>query len=120
MEITRKELKQDSKYKKASALDKLFLENAYLPEARKYRKSFEIPLEIIGGIGMPIGLYYLSKKGLAAPNPDVVRYGLAGLVGIVSGWAIGLSLGTLTYETFSKEGDINQFISKIKNKFTKK
>jgi hypothetical protein len=119
MNITRKELRQKPEYQHSLALDKLVMENHFLPEARKYRNSFQIPLEIIGGVGMPIATYYLSKKGLIAPNPDMIRYGCAELIGLTYGWVSGLVLGTLAYETFSKEGEINQFFSRIKKHFTK-
>ncbi len=120
MEITREKLRQTPRYKNSLALDKIAMENTYLPEARRYRYGFQIPLGIIGVIGSPIATYYLSKKGVIAANPDVIRYGLGGIIGLISGWTVGFSIGTIAYETFSQEGDIHQFFSKVKKHFTKK
>jgi hypothetical protein len=36
------------------------------------------------------------------------------------GWASGLSLGTLAYESFSKDGDIKQFFSRVVNSLSNK
>lgn len=118
--VSRAELKSKSEYQNALAIDKIIMEDMYVPDARRYRRYFQIPLAIIGTVGMPIATYYLSKKGIIAPDPSVIRYCAGGLAGLVIGWTSGLVLGTLAYETVSPEGDIRQFFSKVKNYITTK
>lgn len=119
--ITRDELKESPEYKKAKALDKIILENAYLPEARKYREIPEFILGTIGTIGMPILTFYLAKKGMFPNNDiDTGRYIAAGIVGLIAGYEIGMCLGTIAYETLSKEGDINKLFSNCKKYFSEK
>jgi hypothetical protein len=117
--VSRPELRQNPNYQNALPSEQIIIENKYLPEARRYRRSFQIPLEIMGTVGMFFATYYLSKKGIIVPDPGIIRYGLGGLIGFVEGRASGLVIGTLAYETFSQEGDIRQFLFSTANHFKK-
>ena len=77
MEITREKLRQTPRYKNSLALDKIAMENTYLPEARRYRYGFQIPLGIIGVLVLQ-SPRIIFQKGVIAANPDVIRYGLGG------------------------------------------
>jgi len=119
--VSKEELKQIPKYKKAKAIEKIAMENHYLPEAAKYREIPEAILGTIGAIGGPILLNYLSKKGIIAnQNPNCFHYLLSSIVGFTGGYSLGLVFGTLAYETFSKEGDINKFFLNCKKHLSKK
>jgi hypothetical protein len=117
---SRKELRATQEYQRSSALGKILLENEHIPEAARYRNSFQRPLELIGLFGAPLYLDYLAKKGIVPPIENMTRIYVSELAGFVMGYDLGLVLGTLAYETFGKEGDIRQFFSKIKNSIDKK
>lgn len=93
------------RHKNAIYLEQTRLENLYLFKTEKYRKAFQIPLEIIGA-------YYLSKNGIATNN--VTECIAGGLIGLTLGWTSGAILGTLVYETFNPAGHINKFFSRKK------
>lgn len=104
-------------YDNMLAIDKICLEDIHNTRAGKLRKSIERPLEAILTIGLPVGLHFLAKEGHAAPDPGFIRYSVAALAGFVVGKTLGTAIGTIVYEVTDKEGEVGQYLSRVKNYF---
>jgi hypothetical protein len=69
---------------------------------------------IIGAIGTPLVIHYLSKKEVTFQNPEETKYIAGSLIGITGGYFSGQILGTLTYEVFNQEGNIKKISQREK------
>ncbi len=111
--LTRKELKEKyPEYDDMRAIEKHILEVSEDTYAGNFYKKFTRSFAIVGAIGMPFLTDYLAKKGMIAPDPGFVRYALGSLLGLTVGWASGISIAGLIYETCSEEGEIHQWFDK--------
>jgi hypothetical protein len=110
--VTRSDLEATTAYRRLSALDKLAVERQYNIGSSSLQRKLTPICAIAATIAMPVSLYYLSQQGIAAPDPGLGRYALAGFTGSVMGFAFGMSASVLAYETFSPNGELRQFLKR--------
>ncbi len=110
--LTRTQLEANPRYSDASVVDKIAMENIYLPEMDKYRGKWMFSMMGIGAAAAPI-LTALFYENAFQTKPTFVNYGAGVVLGTLAGFILNLVLGTIAYETLSQEGKINKFFSNI-------
>lgn len=112
--MSRQEVKElFPEYDSLLAYEKMHLDNKLQTREAIFRNKFERVFEVAGTLVLPL---YFAYCVVNSPDPDIpkdigpFRFLLSVGIGYIYGKLAGMSIGTLVYEIFDREGEIRSFL----------